>query len=126
VLSVYQPDKDSVLIRIRPSAKLQQSTVNLIVHTNGEVIFAAPVKMEKPSASVWLEKKAFPTGIAQFTLFDSSGEPLNERVAFIRSNDQLSLDIKTTKTDYKSKERVQVNLLAKDSKGKPTFGNFSV
>ncbi|MES2807002.1 MAG: hypothetical protein V4619_00145 [Bacteroidota bacterium] len=76
--------------------------------------------------SVWLEKKNFPSGVAQFTLFNSSGEPLSERVAFIRSNDLMALDIKTAKAAYKSKEHVKINLEAKDSKGKPTAANFSV
>jgi len=38
----------------------------------------------------------------------------------------MQLGIKTVKTNYKSKEHVLVNLDAKDSKNKPTFGNFSV
>ncbi|HEY9533849.1 MAG TPA: carboxypeptidase regulatory-like domain-containing protein, partial [Mucilaginibacter sp.] len=126
VLSVYQPNNDSILVRVQASAPLLQSTVNIIAHTNGQVVLSSPIKVEKPITSIWLDKKAFPTGIAQFTLFDSSGEPLNERIAFIRSNDRLSLDLKTAKTTYGSKEHVLVELNAKDSKGQPTFGNFSV
>jgi hypothetical protein len=126
VLSVYQPNKDSILVRINTKQPTAPQSVNLIAHTNGETIFAAPVKIEKAITSVWLEKKQFPTGIAQFTLLNSSNEPLNERIAFIRSNDQLQLILKTAKTTYNSKEPIQVDLEAKDSKGKPTFGNFSV
>ena len=126
VLSVYQPGTDSVLVRISTPAALLQQPVNLIAQTSGEVIFSSPVKIDKPVTSIWLDKKSFPSGIAQFTLFDGAGEPLNERIAFIRSNDQMTLDIKSAKADYRSKERVQIDLNATDSKGKPTFGNFSV
>jgi hypothetical protein len=126
VLSVYQPNKDSILVRIGASTGLQKVFLNLVAHTSGETIFASPIKIEKAITSIWLEKKAFPTGIAQFTIFNNNGEPLNERIAFIRSNDQLQLSLKTVKTNYKSKEHVLVNLDAKDSKNKPTFGNFSV
>jgi len=126
VLSVYQPNRDSILLRIHASSKMQVATVNLIAHTCGEVIFATPVKIENSITSIWLEKKSFPTGIAQFTLFSASGEPLNERIAFIRSNDIMKLDIKTAKSSYSSKERVQVEVTAKDGRGNPTAGNFSV
>ncbi|HEY9534578.1 MAG TPA: TonB-dependent receptor, partial [Mucilaginibacter sp.] len=126
VLAVYQPNKDSILVRIHTPANLLQSNLNLIVHSNGEVLFSSAVKVEKPITSIWLQKKGFPTGIAQFTLFSSTGEPLNERIAFIRSNDMMSLDIKTAKASYNSKERLEVKLVAKDGQGKPTFGNFSV
>jgi hypothetical protein len=126
VLSVYQPGTDSVLVRIAAPAALQQSTVSLIVQVSGESIFASPIKISKAITSVWLGKKDFPTGIAQFTLFNTADEPLNERIAFVRSNDQMQLAVKTAKTGYKSKEAVWVELDAKDSKGKPAFGNFSV
>jgi hypothetical protein len=126
VLSVYQPNKDSVLVRVKATASLIGQTVNLIAHTNGETIFASPVKITNAITSVWLEKKAFPTGIAQFTLFNNAGEPLNERVAFIRGNDLMQLELKTAKAEYKSKEPVQISLAATDSKGKGTPGNFSV
>jgi len=126
VLSVYQPNKDSVLVRIHASANKLNSTINLIAHSSGETVFAAPVKISSALTSIWLEKKSFPGGIAQFTLFSSNNEPLNERIAFIRSNDKMRLDIKTAKATYSSKEHVLMDLEAKDSKGKPTFGNFSV
>ncbi|TSJ44514.1 hypothetical protein FO440_10150 [Mucilaginibacter corticis] len=126
VLSVYQPNKDSVLVRIHASANKLNSTVNLIAHSSGETIFAAPVKINGVLTSIWLEKKSFPSGIAQFTLFGNDNEPLNERIAFIKANDKMHLAISTAKTTYGSKEHVLMDLEAKDSKGKPTFGNFSV
>ncbi|NNU33185.1 carboxypeptidase regulatory-like domain-containing protein [Mucilaginibacter sp. S1162] len=71
-------------------------------------------------------KKLFPGGIAQFTIFDSNGQPLNERITFIKGDDKLHLDIKTEKTVYKSKDHVQFSLSANDSEGNATTGNFSV
>ncbi|MDB5002212.1 MAG: hypothetical protein JWQ34_437, partial [Mucilaginibacter sp.] len=126
VLSVYQPNNDSVLVRIGASAGLQKVFLNLVAHTSGETIFASPIKIEKAITSVWLDKKAFPTGIAQFTIFNNNGEPLNERIAFIRGNDLMKLDVKTVKSAYRSKEHININLEAKDSKGKGVPGNFSV
>ncbi len=125
ILSVYQPNKDSVLIRIRASTVRAQN-LNFIVHSSGEIIFASPIKITNAVSSLWLNKQSFPTGIAQFTLFDNNGEPLNERIAFIRANDQMQLNLKTARGTYKSKERVQIELDAADSKGKGAPGNFSV
>jgi hypothetical protein len=121
-LSVYQPNKDSVLVRINASASLLKTPAYLIAQTNGEIIFASPVKI----TPIWLDKKDFPTGIAQFTLFNINGEPLSERIVFIRNNDQMRLGLKTNKNTYGSKEKVQMGLEAKGSDGKPAFGNFSV
>jgi hypothetical protein len=126
VLSVYQPNKDSILVRINTKQPASPQTVTLVVHTNGETVFASNIRITNPSTSIWLEKSKFPTGIAQFTLFSSNNEPISERIAFVRSNDLLKLDIKTAKTTYSSKEHIKIELEATDGKGKPTFGNFSV
>jgi len=126
VLSVYQPNRDSVLIRIQASATLQHSTVNLVVHNSGEVVFSSPIDINAAITSVWFDKKIFPGGIAQFTIFDSNNQPLNERIAFIKSNDCMQLAIKTPKTSYQSKEHVTLELNAKESEGTPVAANFSV
>jgi hypothetical protein len=128
VLGVYQPNKDSILVRIGASPKMVAAgqDVLFIAQVSGETIFATPIKIAKASTSVWLEKKSFPTGVAQFTLFDNAGQPLNERVAFVRSNDLMELNIKSAKTTYKSKESIAISLEAKDSKGAGVPGNFSV
>jgi hypothetical protein len=125
VLSVYQPNKDSVLVRIEPSATLPKATVTLIVHSSGELIFTIPLEINNAITSVWLDKRSFPSGIAQFTIFDANGEPLNERIAFIKNTDQMQLAIKTPKAVYKSREHVQLELNATDNGGAPVAANFS-
>jgi len=126
VLGVYQPNKDSVLVRIYASKNLLQSTVNLVVHSSGEVIFATPVKLDGAITLLWLEKKNFPSGIAQFTLFNNNAEPLDERIAFIKTYDHMHIAVKTAKPVYKSKEHVQLDLNATDGDNRPTAANFSV
>ncbi|MFP5080954.1 TonB-dependent receptor [Pedobacter sp. JCM 36344] len=130
VLSVSQPNADSILVRIRVPEQMitgpSALTANCIVHSGGEIIAATPLKINKTTTSLWLEKKAFPSGIAQFTLFSAEGEPLNERIAFIKTKDQLLLTLKTPKQIYKSKEKVELQLEAKDSEDRPSTGNFSI
>lgn len=129
VLSVFQPNADSVLVRISAPEEVfgrTALTINCIVHSGGEIIAATPIKISKSITSFWLEKKAFPTGIAQFTLFSTEGEPLNERIAFIKAKDQLSLTLKTSKQVYKSNEEVQLQLEAKDFEDRNVAGNFSI
>ncbi|GAB3931432.1 carboxypeptidase-like regulatory domain-containing protein [Mucilaginibacter myungsuensis] len=126
VLSVYQPQKDSVLVRVSAAEGQTAQRLGLIAQSGGETIFATTLTIDRPITSFWLDKNAFPTGIAQFTLFSATGEPMNERIAFIKSNDRLDLDIKPNKQIYKGKEQVSVNLISKDGNGKNTAGNFSV
>lgn len=126
VLSVYQPGKDSVLVRIRASAALQHSTINLFVHSSGKLIFASQVQINSAMTSVWMDKNSFPSGIAQFTIFDDKNDPLNERIAFIKNADYMQLALSTEKPAYKSNEHVQLQLDAKESQGNPVAANFSI
>ncbi len=126
VLSIFQPNKDSVLVRIHASAAMQQSTVNLIVHSSGEIIFASPIKITDAVTSLWLDKRGFPSGIAQFTIFDSNSQPLNERIAFIKSNDQLKVTLDSAKIISKSKEHIQFNLKVADSENRLAESTLSV
>ncbi|MGV8879589.1 MAG: carboxypeptidase regulatory-like domain-containing protein [Sphingobacteriaceae bacterium] len=126
VLAVYQPEGDSLLVRINASAKAVNQTVNLLAQTGGEIIYATPIKITQIQTSVWLRKKNFPSGIAQFTLFDSQGQPVNERIAFIKNSDQMQLKISTGKPANKTREKVELELEAKDQNGKAVAGSFSV
>jgi len=128
VLSVFQPAKDSILVRVgtRQASQSQPVNLNLMVQAGGEIITAQPIKVERAMTSFWLDRRAFPSGIVQFTLFNQANQPLNERIVFIRSNDQLQLDLKADKSTYKSKEPVYFTMDARDSEGKPAIGNYSV
>jgi hypothetical protein len=126
VLSIYQPNNDSILVRIKASARLQNTKLNLIAHSGGELIVTTPVEINNPIISVWLAKSLFPSGIAQFTIFNAKDEPLNERIAFIKNDDHMQLAVSTPKGTYKSRENVQLELSAKESGGAPVAANFSV
>jgi hypothetical protein len=105
---------------------MQQSTVNLIGHSSGETIFASPIKITDAATSLWLDKRGFPSGIAQFTIFNSNSEPLNERIAFIKSNDELKVTVDSAKTITKSKEHVRINLKVADSEKRLAESTLSV
>jgi len=124
VLGVYQPNKDSILVRINTKTPDQQ--VVLVARTGSEMVFSSAIKLSKNVNSVWIEKNVFPTGIAQFTLLDLKGNPMNERLIFIKSADQMQLNLTTEKKSYNSREQVTINLSARDGNGKATAGTFSV
>ncbi|EDM34305.1 hypothetical protein PBAL39_12593 [Pedobacter sp. BAL39] len=131
-LGVYQVNKDSILVRVYASTNvLEQSKtspqqVSLVVHTEGETIFAAPVKISRAMTSIWLLKDKFPTGIAQFTLFSANNEPINERISFMKGHNDLKLTLGSDKRSYARREKVSMSLDAKNEDGKPVAGSFSV
>jgi hypothetical protein len=132
VLSIYQPNRDSVLVRVSTAPSLLKAAdgaginLNIIVQSGGETIIASPIKIYRQLSSFWLQKSAFPSGIVQFTLFSTMGEPLNERLAFIKTQDRMQLKVSSVKNTYNSKERPELELESKDRNDKMVAGNFSV
>jgi hypothetical protein len=66
------------------------------------------------------------SGITRLTLFSPSGEPMAERLMFVRGNDMLKLNVSSEKPVYAAREKVSFKLVTNDGKDHPVAGNFSV
>ncbi len=108
------------------AGKNSNSQINLVGQEGGQVYYAGQSKLENNSFTAAVPKSRFPMGVAQFTLFSSNGNPVAERLVFVRNdNDLLKLNISTPKATYASREKTQVSLHVQDNSGKPVVGAFS-
>jgi hypothetical protein len=121
---------DSVLVKIAANSKLfatkQNSKFYLVAQSAGNVCYTTEGKLESPVFTTRISKTHFPTGIVQFTLFSGSGEPLNERVVFIRHADQLKLELTSVKKTYAKREKIKIDLSEGDEENKTNIGSYSV
>ena len=123
-------DSTKLNIRIATNAATLQEKKNIsfyLVGQSAEVsYFTTAGKLDNTSFIISVPKNRFPSGIAQFTLFSSTNEPMNERVVFIQNNDGLNLDLKTEKISYAPKEKVNIEVSVSNKDNKPVAGNFSL
>jgi len=130
VLAVNNNDTSKVTIRIATNAatlhEKQNTAFYIVGQSGGKLYYTTAGKLVNTSFTAVLPKNKFPTGIVQFTLFSSTGEPLNERVVFVQNTNQLNLSLKTPKTTYAPKEKVNMIFSAKDTANKPALGSFSL
>ncbi|MFP5080932.1 TonB-dependent receptor [Pedobacter sp. JCM 36344] len=129
VLSVFNnPETDTILVRVNASkaAVAAGQSLSLVAQTGGSVHYASAIPLNKPAFSIMIPTKELPSGIVQFTLFSAAGDPINERIAFVQSNDLMNLKLSTTKQTYAPKEKIEVTLEALDQKSTPLRGDFSV
>jgi hypothetical protein len=121
---------DSIAIKIAASSKTfgskQHSYYYLVGQSAGKVYYTTSFKLDEAGYSFKIEKKRFPSGIAQFTLFGADAEPLNERIAFIRTNDTLNLKLNIPDQKSTSRKEVSVAVKATNNTRKPIIGAFSV
>ncbi|QEM12653.1 hypothetical protein [Mucilaginibacter rubeus] len=121
---------DSINIKLTASSKTlgtkQHAYYYLVGQSGGKVYYTTSFKLEDPGYSFKIEKKRFPSGIAQFTLFGADAEPLNERIAFIRANDTLKLKLNIAAQKLATRNAVSVVMEAANNASKPVIGAFSV
>lgn len=130
VLGIDNSDANTIKLEITPSKALMEAantdSLYLIAQQGGQVYFAAKTQLGTSNFTASVDKSRFPSGIVQFTLFSSKGEPLNERLVFVQNPDQLKLDVSTAKSTYSPREKVKVDLNAKNADDKPVIGTYSV
>ncbi len=128
VLSILTGDPGKININLIAGRQmlLMPDTVSLIAQEGGKVYYAAKSAGGSRAFSTTVLSSRFPSGIVQFTLFSSKGEPLNERLVFIQNPDQLKLSVSGEKTIYGPEQMVKLNINAQTSDGKPDVGSFSI
>ncbi|PSR53537.1 hypothetical protein AHMF7605_08365 [Adhaeribacter arboris] len=71
-------------------------------------------------------KAKFPTGIVRFNLARANGEPLAERLIFADNQDDLNVTLTTDKKTYAGRDKVTMQLVAQDKKGRPVATDFAL
>lgn len=128
VLSIYNK-AENPNIAFRVSVKnidIADSSLMLIARSGEYVCYATKVKLKGSIISGTVPKSRFPTGIAQFTLFGSNGEPLAERIVFINNHDQLNIALNDSNSVNLTNQQTTFKVQIKGFKGISQQANFSV
>nr|WP_067053140.1 TonB-dependent receptor plug domain-containing protein [Mucilaginibacter sp. L294] len=126
VLKVIEQGANDLRIAIA-AAKGTTSPFVLVGQSAGKVYYSARSTAGGDAFSTIVPKSKFPSGIVQFTMFSESGEPLNERLVFIQNPaDKLNLSVTAGNQNYQPRQKVNLNIDAKDNDGKPVVGSFSI
>ncbi|BAU52595.1 TonB-dependent receptor plug domain-containing protein [Mucilaginibacter gotjawali] len=129
MLTVNMEDPSKMAIRIRANHAYfdenRGKQLSLLLYFAG-TLKTYSLKLDAEVLGLEFPARVFPTGILKMTLFSDTGEPLNERLAFIQNPDLLKLSINGDKQVFATRENVKLNLSARDKAGNPVTGSFSV
>ena len=118
-LAVNYSDTSKVVLSLLADPSYLAGHLNNIyylVGKSGQIIcYAAQTSLKSAVFTASIASSKFPTGIAQFTLLTSTGQPLSERVVFIRHRDQLDLTINSDKKTYAPRQKIELSVQAKNS-----------
>ncbi|WP_295674757.1 TonB-dependent receptor plug domain-containing protein [uncultured Mucilaginibacter sp.] len=129
MLTANMDDPSKIAIRIRANHAYfdenRGKQLSLLLYFAG-TLKTYSLKLDAEVLGLEFPARVFPTGILKMTLFSDTGEPLNERLAFIQNPDLLKLSINSDKHVFATRENVKLNLSARDKAGNPVTGSFSV
>jgi hypothetical protein len=122
-------DPNKIAIEIKANQAYYRENLNkdliLIIYEGGS-IRTVKTKLDNPVLGLDLKTSDYRTGILQVTLLSQTGEPLNERLAFVHGNDLLNLSVTTNKEQFAKRENVALIVRAKNKDGNPVNGSFSI
>ena len=96
----------------------------LIAHTRGKLVILQPVSVDRTFGR--MNDSLFNAGITHFMLIDQQGNALSERLVFIPDRNPHQWQILADKPTYGKREKVSLQISAKDDNGTPVEGSFSI
>ncbi|NAS12712.1 TonB-dependent receptor plug domain-containing protein [Poritiphilus flavus] len=127
VLSV-ENNTDHLILKVKATSPNSLEGTLLLGHLRGELFYKHIGKpKEEDGYALMLPTSKLKDGVAHFTLFTSSGEPVCERLVFIDPSDNDALlDVKFDKNRYKKRDKVTLDLRLKDRDDNGLEGNLSM
>lgn len=121
---------DSVELLITATPGFIQSNggnVLLVAQASNVFCYGAVLHMQQQNiVKRRLAKNLFPTGIAQLTVLALNGQPLSQRLTFIKGRQNMQVNVTTSKQVYHPRDSIAVALLVKDEDSSLLAGNFSM
>lgn len=125
--SVDNASDENMDIRIQKSDGLAPDSLGLTLACRGKVyVFDEEFLNAGNSLLVTIPKRLLPTGVIQISLFNTHGEVLCERLAFVDHHSQMKMNVIQNKSQYQPFEKVDMDFQVNDNRGVPVETTFSV
>src|SRR5690606_37777592 len=100
--------------------------ISLLAESRAETYETATFRMTGKYIDVAFPRETLPSGVNRLTLLDENHTPVAERLLFTGIGDQLELDLRSGRKEYGSRDKVGMELSAREPEGMPVVGSFSV
>ncbi|HEY9003946.1 MAG TPA: TonB-dependent receptor plug domain-containing protein [Mucilaginibacter sp.] len=98
--------------------------ISIVIYGSG-FVNTVNTKLDNRRLGMDIPNSQFPSGVVQVTLFSETGDPLSERLVFLKNPDLVDLTLNSNKNTYGKREKVSFTVTSND-KGVAAGGHFSV
>jgi hypothetical protein len=118
---------DELLIRLHSTKNKGLKQSFLMIHQRGKPLFDKVFSTSEKSDIISIYTGNLQNGVTHITLFNDQGQPVCERLVFIDNpKNKVSVSVKRNKLDFKTREKVSLDLQIKNSEGHALSGNLSI
>lgn len=126
VLRLTKQDKKQLSFLVSQSNNLPNQEVYLVGQMRGMVCcMAKGVLKDNLKISIPTDN-FFYQGIAEFTLFDTSMQPIAERLVYVHPEKKLYITAEPKKKSYAIREKASIKIKVTDNEGKPIRANLGI
>ncbi len=129
-LTVNPNDSAKIKVQISTNSNQTSNFKNneylLLGQAGGQVCFRRQISLSDKIFNFEIDKKALPTGIVKFTLFDNEMIPRCERLVFVNHGDYVNIKIEPDKPEYQTRELVKFDIKAFTNAGNACLTNLSM
>jgi TonB-dependent SusC/RagA subfamily outer membrane receptor len=100
--------------------------VHIIIQAGKEICFSRSIDASIGKNYLEFSSNSFPVGTAIITLFDGSGIPRCERLAFFNYQKKMNISMTFDKKKYEPREKVTLKIRTLDGDSIPTSANLSL
>lgn len=107
----YKPDGNYLQFTITRNLKIQGTQKYLLQATHkGIELFNSEIEMNDFQHGQRLFKGLFPLGISKIKVIGNNNQTLAERLVFVKNKNEKPLQLNLNKTDFKKREKVEIDL----------------
>jgi alpha-2-macroglobulin-like protein len=116
VMNVQQSGREKLAVTIHSS---EQAQLPFVAQVRGKMYYSTLIEARKGENRLEFSTRGFPSGVAQLTLFDETGIPRSERLAFVNHERRMKIEMRTDKEQYLPREKVRLSVSTTDENGTP-------
>lgn len=115
-------NRGKVIYEVMNQTKIAEKSLLLVVHSRGNLIVAQPLI----STLGQISEKLLPNGIVTFSIVDSMGNVLSERLHFANAQPHPTLQLNSDKPVYGKRELVNMSFHVNSTLNPSVLGSYSI
>ncbi|KAA5826185.1 hypothetical protein FPF71_05070 [Algibacter amylolyticus] len=118
---------NQIIVQASSNTGIGLKNTFLVAHQRGHLIYERLETDDKNNYKVKINTAALKNGVVSFTLFNSSGNPVCERLVYVdNQNDNANIKVTLDNEAPKTRDKVSMQIDLTDKTGQPLSGNLSM